>query len=248
MAVRAASDSLSMRSARASGCERQRSIASARPTISPACGPPRSLSPEKHTTAAPASTERRTPGSSASSGTRSARAPEPRSSITGTRQSAEVLDLHLLREADRSEVRLMGTQEGACVGPDRLLVVLEARPVRGPDLDQGAPDCCTTSGIRNEPPISTSWPARDDQLAPARERRGREQHGGGAVVDHERAPRRPSGRGGSPRRGPAASRAARARGRTRGSSSRGRPQRRRARRTRRAGRGRGWCGRSRRWR
>jgi hypothetical protein len=42
------------------------------------------LSPEKQVTAQPAATERRTGGSSASSGTRSASAPEPTSSITGT--------------------------------------------------------------------------------------------------------------------------------------------------------------------
>jgi hypothetical protein len=59
-------------------------MASTEPTISPACGPPSSLSPEKHTTAAPASTDRATGGSSASSGTADARAPDPTSSITGT--------------------------------------------------------------------------------------------------------------------------------------------------------------------
>jgi hypothetical protein len=42
------------------------------------------LSPEKQTTAAPAATERRTAGSSDSSGTPSIKAPDPTSSITGT--------------------------------------------------------------------------------------------------------------------------------------------------------------------
>jgi hypothetical protein len=40
------------------------------------------LSPEQHTTAQPAATERRTDGSPASSGTPSASAPEPGSSMT----------------------------------------------------------------------------------------------------------------------------------------------------------------------
>ena len=51
--------------------------------MSPACGPPSSLSPLKHTSAAPARTERRTEGSSASSSRSSASTPEPTSSITG---------------------------------------------------------------------------------------------------------------------------------------------------------------------
>ena len=54
------------------------------PTSSPACGPPSSLSPEKQTTAAPARTDRRTGGSSASTAMSSASTPEPTSSITGT--------------------------------------------------------------------------------------------------------------------------------------------------------------------
>ena len=50
----AASVSLSARSARWSGWRRSRSTSSARPTTIPACGPPRSLSPEKQTRSAPA--------------------------------------------------------------------------------------------------------------------------------------------------------------------------------------------------
>ena len=73
-----------MRTARASGCRRAAPTASWRPTMSPAWGPPRSLSPEKHTSAAPARTERGTAGSSASWGNPSISTPEPASSITGT--------------------------------------------------------------------------------------------------------------------------------------------------------------------
>ena len=46
--------SLSMRSARCSGCRRSCSTRSARPTTIPACGPPSSLSPLKQTRSAPA--------------------------------------------------------------------------------------------------------------------------------------------------------------------------------------------------
>ena len=58
-------------------------LAACRPAAPP-CGPPRSLSPLKQTTAAPARTERRTAGSSASSSRSSASTPEPTSSTTGT--------------------------------------------------------------------------------------------------------------------------------------------------------------------
>src|SRR5579862_9127155 len=49
----AASESLSIRSARWSGWRRNFSTRSARPRTMPACGPPRSLSPEKQTRSAP---------------------------------------------------------------------------------------------------------------------------------------------------------------------------------------------------
>ena len=63
---------LSTRSARARGCRRSRSTRSARPTSIPACGPPRSLSPENDTRSAPAASASATAGSSAgTSGKRS---------------------------------------------------------------------------------------------------------------------------------------------------------------------------------
>ena len=66
VASSAARESLSRRRARASGCCLAAWTAACVPTITPACGPPSSLSPEKQTSAAPALTERRTGGSSAS--------------------------------------------------------------------------------------------------------------------------------------------------------------------------------------
>ena len=54
---------LSMRTARASGCSRSRLTNSLRPTITPACGPPSSLSPEKQTRFAPAARLSRADGS-----------------------------------------------------------------------------------------------------------------------------------------------------------------------------------------
>ena len=75
----AASVSLSARRARCRGWRRSRSTSSARPTTIPACGPPSSLSPEKHTRSAPA----RRPAATCGSASTSSSAPEPRSSTNG---------------------------------------------------------------------------------------------------------------------------------------------------------------------
>ena len=87
--------SLSARSARASGCAFNRSMSVRRPTMIPACGPPRSLSPEKVTSAAPASMHWRTPSSSRSQdgrsrshGVVSSSSPEPASTMTGSSKPA----------------------------------------------------------------------------------------------------------------------------------------------------------------
>ncbi len=79
-----------------------------------------------------------------------------------------------------------------------------------PTSRSSAPDRRSTSGIRNPPPISTQLAAGDHHLGCARrrrialrrpprrqplgERRERQQHGRGAVVDHERrlGPREPA--------------------------------------------------------
>src|SRR6476646_3747428 len=78
VASSAASVSLSARSARWSGWRRSFSTRSARPTTIPACGPPSSLSPEKHTRSAPAARLDRAVGSSPTSTS----APDPRSSTS----------------------------------------------------------------------------------------------------------------------------------------------------------------------
>ena len=113
VASSAASESLSIRTARASGCVRIRSIAASVPAAMPACGPPSSLSAEKHTTSAPASMlvargglvgEQRARGRRA----RRASTPEPRSSISARPRSrasvAKVGQRGLLGEPDGPEV------------------------------------------------------------------------------------------------------------------------------------------------
>ena len=80
----AASVSLPTRSARFSGFFLIFAIRSRRPTISPACGPPSSLSPLKLTTSAPAVTMSRTVGSRARPcADRSTSVPLPRSTASG---------------------------------------------------------------------------------------------------------------------------------------------------------------------
>ncbi len=83
VASRAASVSLSTRSARASGCRRRAWTRSARPSSSPACGPPSSLSPLAVTSAAPSRSAVVASGSSGSIGCGPS-SPDPMSATTGT--------------------------------------------------------------------------------------------------------------------------------------------------------------------
>src|SRR5439155_1443039 len=84
-AADAESESFPGRSARFRGFALMRQITARRPTRIPACGPPRSLSPLKVTTSAPAAIRSATTGSFGMPyRDRSISAPAPRSSITGT--------------------------------------------------------------------------------------------------------------------------------------------------------------------
>ena len=148
------------------------SIAARVPTIKPACGPPSSLSPEKQTTAQPAATERRTGGSSASSGTPVGQ--RARADVVDHRHAerAQLLDLDLLDEPDRAEVRLVRAHHRAGLGPDRGRVVGEPRAVGGAHLDQPRARLRHHVGDPERPADLHELPARDDQLAPAGERGG----------------------------------------------------------------------------
>ena len=177
------SDSLSIRSARASGWARAASTAAARPTSRPACGPPRSLSPEKHTSAAPAATERRTSGSSNTAPS----APEPTSSITGTPELAQRLDRHVLDEPELAEVRLVHAQHGARVRAQDALVVGEPRAVRRSHLDQPRARLRDHVGHPEAAADLDQLAARDDDLAAWPGQGGRrQQRRARAVVDRER--------------------------------------------------------------
>ena len=96
------------------------------PTMSPACGPPSSLSPLKQASVAPAAIDPRASGSPASTGSPTS-TPEPRSSTTGTPcarpMATSALQRDVLGEADDAVVGRVGAQDQRGLGADRALVV-----------------------------------------------------------------------------------------------------------------------------
>ena len=80
----------------------------------------------------------------------------------------------------------MHAQQERGLGPDRLLVVRRARAVRRPDLDEPRARAREHVGDAEAVADLDQLAARDDHLASLRERREREQHRGGVVVDDER--------------------------------------------------------------
>ena len=80
----------------------------------------------------------------------------------------------------------MHAQQHGRLRPDRPLVVGGARAVRRPDLDE--PRAGPHEHVRDAEPVADldQLPARDDHLAPFRERGEREQHRSRVVVDDER--------------------------------------------------------------
>ena len=216
----AASVSLSARSARWSGCRRSRSTRSARPTTMPACGPPRSLSPEKQTRSAPARRLSAGVGSSADASERTrAEVVDERELVRRSRSRRALPSSRTLGEPDDAEVRLVHAQEDGGLRPDRPLVVGGACAVRRPDLDESRARAREHVGDPEAVADLDQLAARDDDLAPLRERREREQHGRCVVVDDERGVGPGQAAEQVRRDDPAATRAPRARGRTRGSSS-----------------------------
>ena len=167
---------------------------SARPTISPACGPPTSLSPLNVTRSAPAASRSAGVGSCASpNATVSSSAPVPRSSMTmapcrwamaatSARSGASVKPAC---EKFDGWTRASTVRVRPAVG-QRRLEVHGPGPVRRPDLDQPRP--CPRQDLRD--PHATA----DLHQLPARHHHGpaptrqayRQQQGGGVVRDHHR--------------------------------------------------------------
>ena len=76
-------------------------------------------------------------------------------------------------------------QEGGSVA-DCALVVFEARAVRRADLDEAGPRAREHLGDAEAVADLDQLAARDDNVAPFRERGNGEQDGGGVVVDDQR--------------------------------------------------------------
>ena len=198
---------------------------SARPTISPACGPPTSLSPLNVTRSAPAA--------SRSAGRRLVGQPEGRG--VEQRAAAEVVDddravlvgepreldrIGRLDEAGLREVRRMDAQDdGRPPVGERRLEVGGAGPVRRPDLDE--PRAGPADDLRDPDAAADldELAARDGDAAPAGQP-DRERQRRGVVVRDERVLGAGQRDRGGPRRPGTAARAARRRGRARAASSR----------------------------
>jgi hypothetical protein len=102
-------------------------------------------------------------------------------------ESAERLDLDLLGEAERAEVRRVRAQDRAGALAERGGVVGKPRAVGRADLDEARPRLRDDLRDAEAAADLDELPARDDDVAPRpAERRGGEQHRGGAVVDRER--------------------------------------------------------------
>ena len=154
---------MSTRRARASGLARSRSTNSARPTMIPHCGPPSSLSPLNSTRSAPARTLSPTIGSSGKPycadrrGSRCPRRRSPAAAAPSPGQPARRCPpIRKSRRCDscwdaRAEwPRFLGRSRRRSRASRVRLVV--------PTSCSSTPAWRKTSGKRNEPPISMSWP------------------------------------------------------------------------------------------
>ena len=100
---------------------------------------------------------------------------------------AQLLDLHLLDEAELAEVGRVRAQDRAGAVADGVGVVGAAGAVGGADLDERRAGLRDHVGHAEAAADLDELAARDHDLAArAGERRGGEQHRGGAVVDGER--------------------------------------------------------------
>ena len=165
VAASAASVTFSGRTARASGSFRIRAIRSARPTMSPACGPPTSLSPLNVTRSAP----RRQPlargrfvGQAEGGRLEQRPAPEVVDDDRAVRvgEAGELDRVGRLHEAGSARSSTGWTRRTTVARPSASGASKSAARVRlvVPTSTSRAPVRRTISGIRTPPPISTSSP------------------------------------------------------------------------------------------
>ena len=182
---------LSGRIARASGSLRSRATRSARPTMSPACGPPTSLSPLNVTRSAPSAS--RSPGIGSwarPNAAVSSSAPLPRSSTTSApcRWAAAASAGASGASTNPAWLKFDGwTRRTRRARPSASASSKSAARVRFvvPTSTSLAPARRTISGIRTPPPISTSSP-RLTATPPAARQPHRERDGRRVVDDDQR--------------------------------------------------------------
>ena len=202
-------------SARArAGSARRARRGRARPIRIPACGPPSTLSPEKQTRSAPASSassghglvsEARLGEAARGAGARVVHERD----AAGVREGRELGERDLLREADDPVVRGPHLEDRGGARVERLGVVVRRRPVRRPDLEEGRAALARGSRDAEVAADRDELAARDGDFLPVRERVEGEEERGGRVRDREgvdvargpaRRARARSGRTCSPRR------------------------------------------------
>ena len=130
------------------------------PTAIPACGPPRSLSPEKMARSAPSLTASCTRGSLATGSQR------PAAYVGDHRepQGGEIRDPYRLGEADRLEVAGVDPEDRAGVLVYGVLVVREPGTVCGADLPESGAGEGEHFGDAESAPDLDELAARDDHL------------------------------------------------------------------------------------
>ena len=126
----------------------------------PAWGPPRSLSPEKHTTSAPASS---------------------------SSEAGQLTDRRVSGEADDPEVRLVGDEDGGRVVSDGTGKVDEMGTVGAADLGEYRTRGRHHVGETKRTADLDQLAPRYDDLAAGRVRPEDEEQGSGVVVDHDGA-------------------------------------------------------------
>ena len=115
---------------------------------------------------------------------RSIRLPLPTSAMTGSERSlpsaGKLGGGYLGGKADSRRSCSMDLEEQGGFGGDRIRVIGGMGPVGGADLSEHAPLRRMTSGMRNEPPISTSSPRETTTSLPA----GQELKAPGGLQPH----------------------------------------------------------------